>query len=81
MSPERTLSRIAKLIDRLSDQLEREKTFPEKGRLNELTQLVSSYTGLLSAIGERSAQSHGEQDSEDILIRGKRGAYERLLQD
>jgi hypothetical protein len=79
MSPERTLSRIAKLIDRLSDQLEKEKAFPEKGKLNELTHLMSSYTGLLSVIGERSGK--GGQSAEDILLHGRRGSYEELCQD
>jgi|GEM_PF-6199578 hypothetical protein len=80
MSPDRTLSRLAKLLDQLATKLEK-GAFPEKGQLSEFNALVAEYSKLLSTINEKPGKGQGEQDLEDVLIRGRKGAYESLLED
>ncbi|SPD74320.1 hypothetical protein PITCH_A230006 [uncultured Desulfobacterium sp.] len=81
MGPERTLSRIAKTIDKLAERIEGEKGFPKSEDIKQFNALVAEYTKLLSTINEKPGKGQGEQDLDDILIRGKRGAYEALLHD
>ncbi|SPD74178.1 hypothetical protein PITCH_A210003 [uncultured Desulfobacterium sp.] len=82
MSPDRTLSRIAKMIDKLAEKLERDKAFPSTENLKQFNNLVAEYSKLLSTINAKTAKGdQGEQDLEDILIRGRKGAYERLLEE
>jgi hypothetical protein len=78
MSPDRTASRVAQLISKMADRLEKEKAFPSTENLKQFNALVAEYSKLLSTINEKTDKS---QDSQGFLIRGRKGAYERLLEE
>jgi hypothetical protein len=80
MEAKRLLSRVAKLIDRMSDKIETRADLPEKGLLSEVGGLLERYTALMRAINEQSGSGEA-QTSEDILKNGIKGAYDKLLFD
>jgi hypothetical protein len=62
----------------MADRLKTEKGFPKSEDIKQFSELISKYTALLSTISEKQCKG---QDLEDFLIRGRKGAYEDLLQD
>ena len=80
MDSKRFLSRIAKLADKLADKLEKDKGFPQAENMRQFNALVGEYSKLLEVIQEKATDQAG-QDIEEILMKGKKGAYEALLQD
>jgi hypothetical protein len=82
MDTKRLLSRVAKLIDRTSDKIEALETLPEKGLIAEVGGLLERYTDLLRAINDQGGTGKGGQQTlEEILLHGRRGSYESLLED
>ena len=84
MGPERTASRVAKLISNLSDKLESEENFPKPEHISKMTGLLSQYVLLVKALEVRESKQSAPvplDDAEQIKRNGLPGAYEELFGD
>ena len=75
MGPERTASSVAQLVSRLC---KRDK-LPEAWSAGDLVALIEKYSQLLRAIHEGKPCQGQDQDLEEILEKGRPGAYRDMV--
>ncbi len=81
MGPERTASRISKLINNLADKIEKKKE-PDVNLLRELNAMLDGYAKIVATITPKEIQTPLNRESVEAWIQrnGRPGAYESLLE-